>query len=140
MPWGQFAAPATGGAGRGRLRSPRLLAGPAESPMETRLRWVLMQARLPRPEVQANLYDSAERFVGRADLYYSEPRLVVEYDGGNHRDRLVEDDRRQNLLVNAGYRLLRFTAADIYNRPAVAVPHVQPPLAAPPSRPRPTTP
>ncbi|HKB18312.1 MAG TPA: DUF559 domain-containing protein [Candidatus Dormibacteraeota bacterium] len=131
---GQFAAAANGRPGTGRLRSLALLAGPAESPMETRLRWVLMQARLPRPEVQANLYDSAERFVGRADLYYSEPRLVVEYDGGNHRDRLVEDDRRQNLLVNAGYRLLRFTAADIYNRPDVVVAQVQGGLGAPARR------
>jgi very-short-patch-repair endonuclease len=32
---------------------------------------------------------------------------------------LVEDDRRQNLLVNAGFRLLRFTATDIHNQPDV---------------------
>ncbi len=126
----QFAAAANGRPGTGRLRALALLAEPAESPMETRLRWVLMQAGLPRPEVQANLCDSADRFVGRADLYYREQRLVLEYDGGNHRDRLVEDDRRQNLLVNAGYRLLRFTAADIYNRPDVVVAQVQAGLGA----------
>ena len=57
--------------------------------------------------------------LGRADLYYPAARLVLEYDGGNHRDRLVQDDRRQNLLVNAGFRLLRFTAGDIHNRPEV---------------------
>ena len=92
------------------------LAEPAESPMETRLRWLLLQAGLPRPEVQANLHDANGRFVGRADLYYPSARLVIEYDGVNHRDRLVEDNRRQNLLVNAGYRLLRFTAADVIHR------------------------
>jgi len=27
---------------------------------------------------------------------------VIEFDGGNHRDRLVSDDRRQNSLVSAG--------------------------------------
>jgi very-short-patch-repair endonuclease len=43
--------------------------------------------------------------------------LILEYDGANHRDRLVEDDRRQNRLLSAGFGLLRFTAADIYNRP-----------------------
>ena len=87
--------------------------------METRLRWLLIQRGLPPPEVQANLRGSNDRFVGRADLYYPAARLVIEYDGGNHRDRLVEDDRRQNLIVNAGFRLLRYTAADIYNRPDV---------------------
>jgi very-short-patch-repair endonuclease len=88
------------------------LAEPAESPMETRLRWTLLQAGLPRPQVQTELRDSDGRFVGRADLYYPQAKLVIEYDGANHRDRLVEDDRRQNGLVNAGFRLLRFTAAD----------------------------
>ena len=92
------------------------LAEPAESPMETRLRWLLTNAGLPRPEVQTNLHDARGRFVGRGDLYYPESRLVIEYDGTNHRDRLVEDDRRQNELVAAGYQLLRFTAADLGQR------------------------
>jgi Protein of unknown function (DUF559) len=93
------------------------LAAPAESPMETRLRWLLLHAGLPRPHVQAALHDSHGRFVGRADIYYPEARLVIEYDGVNHRDRLADDDRRQNLLVNAGYRMLRFTAGDVHQRP-----------------------
>jgi hypothetical protein len=97
------------------------LAAPAESPMETRLRWLLIDAGLPRPEVQRELADSEGRFVGRADLYYPSARLVVEFDGGNHRDRMVEDLRGQNLLMHAGYRLLRFTSADYYNRPKVIV-------------------
>jgi hypothetical protein len=116
---GRYGEAAKGRAGTRRLRSLAVLAAPAESPMETRLRWLLIQAGLPRPEVQTDLFDSDDRFVGRADLYYPGARLVVEYDGGNHRDRLVEDDRRQNLLINAGFRLLRFTAADIHNRPDV---------------------
>jgi hypothetical protein len=45
------------------------LAAPAESPMETRLRWLLIQAGLPHPEAQVDLRDSDGRFVGRADVY-----------------------------------------------------------------------
>jgi very-short-patch-repair endonuclease len=97
------------------------LAEPAESPMETRLRWLLLQAGLPKPEVQTNLHDSAGRFVGRADLYYPSARLVIEYDGANHRDRLTEDNRRQNHLFRAGYGLLRFTAPDVLQRPDFVV-------------------
>jgi very-short-patch-repair endonuclease len=107
--------------GAGRLRTLAQLAAPAESPMETRLRWLLIQAGLPRPEVQTKLLDGAVR----ADLYYPEARLILEYDGGNHRERLVEDDRRQNLLLNAGYRLLRFTASDMYNHADVVVAQVR---------------
>src|SRR5690348_18197860 len=72
------------------------LAKPAESPMESRLRWLLLDAGLPAPEVQQDLYDNSGDFLGRADLYYPGAHLVIEYDGGNHRDRLVSDDRRQN--------------------------------------------
>jgi hypothetical protein len=116
---GRYAATIEGRPGARRLRTLADLAAPAESPMETRLRWLLIQAGLPRPEVQTNLHDAEDRFVGRADLYYPAARLALEYAGGNHRDRLVDDDRRQNLLINAGFRLLRFTAADIHNRPHV---------------------
>ena len=121
----QYAEATKGHRGVGQLRWLASLAAPAESPMETRLRWLLIQARLPRPDVQTNLNDGAGRFVGRADLYYPAKRLVVEYDGGNHRERLVEDNRRQNLLVNAGFRVLRFTAADIHGRPVVVVAQVR---------------
>jgi very-short-patch-repair endonuclease len=126
---GRYARMARGRAGVRRLRSLTELAAPSESPMETRLRWLLLQAGLQGPEVQTNLYDGEDRFVGRADLHYPAARLVLEYDGGNHRDRLVEDDRRQNLLINAGFRLLRFTAADIHNRPDVVVAQVRGALA-----------
>ena len=87
--------------------------------METRLRWLLLRAGLPTPEVQTDLRDADGRLICRADLYYPAARLVVEYDGANHRERLVEDNRRQNLLMDAGYALLRFTAADINRQPEV---------------------
>jgi very-short-patch-repair endonuclease len=111
----------TGAKGIKRLRRVvRLADARSESPMETRLRLQLLKARLPAPMVQADLRDSAGGFLGRADLYYPDRRLVIEYDGENHKDRLVSDLRRQNALLSAGYHLLRFTAADL--RTANAVP------------------
>jgi very-short-patch-repair endonuclease len=98
------------------------LAEPAESPMETRLRWLLLEAGL-RPQVQTELR------VGRADLYFPAARLVIEYDGGNHRDRMVDDDRRQNALIDAGFRILRYTASDVYQKPEVIVMQVRRALA-----------
>lgn len=104
--------------GIARLRRVVGLAEPkAESAMETRLRLLLMHSRLPRPEAQVSIHDDHGRFLGRPDLLYRRQRLAIEYDGGNHRDRLVEDNRRQNGLVGAGFRLLRFTAADVYGTP-----------------------
>jgi very-short-patch-repair endonuclease len=104
----------TGAKGIKRLRRAiRLADARTESPMETRLRIVLIRGRLPQPEVQAELRDASGNFVGRADLYYADRKLVIEYDGANHRDRMAADLRRQNALVNAGYHILRFTAGDL---------------------------
>jgi very-short-patch-repair endonuclease len=47
---------------------------------------------------------------------------------------LIEDDQRQNLLVRAGYRLLRFTAADVYGHPDVVIDQVRGALTVTPSR------
>jgi very-short-patch-repair endonuclease len=122
-------------AGARRLHPIGALAEPAESPMETRLRWLLLQAGLGRPQVQAPIPEAH----ARADLYFPDARLVVEFDGGNHRVRMVEDNRRQNVLINAGYKVLRFTASDVYNRPQTIVRQVsaavgacaRPPAAGP---------
>lgn len=101
----------------------------AESPMETRLRMLLVLNGLPRPEVQVTVRDERGSFLGRPDLYYSEHRLGLEYDGETHRASLVEDNRRQNRLLLADVRLLRFTAADVLRRPAAVVAQVRNALA-----------
>jgi very-short-patch-repair endonuclease len=121
----RYAHASRGRPGAKRLRELARLAEPAESPMETRLRWLLLRAGLPRPQVQPDLHDWQGRFVGRADLYFPAGRLVVEFDGGNHRERLVGDDRRQNQLVNGGFTVLRFTSADLRNRPEIVAAQVR---------------
>jgi len=120
--------------GIARLRRVVDLAEPkAESAMETRLRMLLVLAGLPRPDVQVSIHDDHDRFLGRPDLLYSKQRLAIEYDGGNHRDRMVDDNRRQNGLVGAGLRLLRFTAADVYGTPELVVMQVSHGLADKPA-------
>lgn len=109
-----------------QLRRALDLAEPAtESPMETRLRLLLVLSGLPRPQVQASLFDNDGGFIARADLYYASRCLAVEYDGINHRSNLAADNRRQNRLLEAGYRLLRFTAGDILRTPAAVVGQVE---------------
>jgi len=116
-----------------RLRRAMNLAEPAtESPMETRLRLLLVLAGLPRPQVQVPLHDDKGQFIGRPDLYYLAQRLALEYDGAIHRDTMTADHRRQNRLINAGYRLLRFTAADVLSNPdslVLLVAHDLPPAS-----------
>lgn len=97
----------------------------SESPMESRLRMALLGGGLPRPEAQAPIYDDNGWFVGRLDLFYRAAKLGIEYDGSTHRDSLVADNRRQNLLLRAGITLLRYTASDLYHHPSQLVAQVR---------------
>jgi len=107
------------------LRVAELAEPGSESRMESLLRMVLVQAGLPRPQVQAPLRDRGGSVFGRADLYYPSHRLVIEYDGGTHRQSLVEDDWRQNLILTSGYDILRYAAPDVLNRPESVVAQVR---------------
>jgi len=107
--------------GRGAARARAVLPvadARSESPMESVLRWLLHQARVPPPVVQHEIRD-AGGFVARVDMAWPVHRLVVEFDGDGHRDRdvFVNDLRRQNRLVAAGWTVLRFTSADVLGRP-----------------------
>lgn len=102
----------------------------AESPMESRLRMVLVLGGLPRPRAQVPIYDRSGRFVGRPDLYFGDQRLGIEYDGAIHREAMAHDNRRQNSLLRAGVRLLRFTAGDVLGNPMSIVCQVREVLAS----------
>lgn len=109
----------------GARRAIDLVDGRSESPMETRLRLLLVQNGLPRPEAQVSIHGPGNVFLGRLDLYYEEARLGIEYDGDNHRDRLVSDNQRQNRLLEAGVHLLRYTSVDLFTRPIAVVAEVR---------------
>jgi very-short-patch-repair endonuclease len=113
-----------------RLRRAIELADPAaESVMESRLRVLLVLAGLPRPRSQVTLRDDLGVFLARPDLYYPDSPLAIEYDGATHRERLAADNRRQNRLIDAGFRIHRFTAADVLDTPVAVVSIVRRALA-----------
>src|ERR1700746_4128282 len=83
--------------GAEKFRRALALADPnAESPMESRLRALLVLGGLPRPRVQVSIHDDDDRFAGRVDLFYETAKLAIEYDGAVHRGSLAADARRQN--------------------------------------------
>lgn len=99
--------------------------------METRLRLLLVQNELPRPQAQVPIYGQRHVFPGRPDLYYEQARLGIEYDGEYHRDRLISDNQRQNRLLEVGVRLLRYTSVDLFTRPMAIVAEVRAALSLP---------
>jgi len=53
--------------------------------------------------------------IGRyiADFAAPSVRLVVEVDGGYHRQRVAADGRRDRVLARLGWRVLRVSAAEV---------------------------
>jgi Protein of unknown function (DUF559) len=96
-----------------------LAAHGAESPMETRLRLLLIRAGLPVPVLQHPVRDDTGALIARLDLAYVDARLGIEYDGESHWDpRAVRKDlRRQNALRAWDWSLLRFTSDDVLRHP-----------------------
>jgi len=107
------------GCARARLVLP--VADPlAGSPMESVLRWLIRDASLPMPVLQFPVRDAGGVVVAAADMAWPGNKVLVEFDGEVHRERktFVNDRRRQNRLVAAGWIVLRFTSADVYGDPA----------------------
>lgn len=48
------------------------------------------------------------------DFYCAEHRLVVELDGGVHKEQELYDQERTAWLAERGYRVLRFTNEQIF--------------------------
>lgn len=90
----------------------------AESPMETRLRLVIVLSDLPRPEAQIELSDAYGNVVGRLDLGYRQTCRGYEYDGRDHAAQLAADHTRRNeLALRFGWELRNYTGVDVYRRP-----------------------
>lgn len=91
----------------------RMLEPLSESPMETRLRYLLVSAGLSRPTAQHVIRDASGNFVARLDLAYLGHRLAIEYDGAFHWEQRGEDDRRRDAVRALGWTVLVVSAAEM---------------------------
>ena len=93
-----------------------LCDGRAESPLESLSRLRLAAARLPSPQLQAELSDELGRFVARSDFYWDEFGVVGEADGEQKyqsRADVLEERRRQRRLEDLGLIVERWGWADL---------------------------
>lgn len=106
-----------GATGRGMARAREIAAladGGAESPQESALRFVLLRAGLPQPDTQVRVDSRLGTFWG--DLGWERWRTLLEYDGRSKytgREVLIEEKRRHDAIVEAGWRILRVTKEDL---------------------------
>ena len=91
----------------------------AVSRAEDLLHQVLRRGHLVEWRAGVPIDDDAGR-IGVFDVVFTRHRLVIEVDGqlAHSTPKAFQDDRRkQNRLVNAGYRVLRFTWRDLVDHP-----------------------
>jgi hypothetical protein len=87
-----------------------LMDGGAESPQETLARLILIDAELPAPRTQFEVFDEYGQFVARLDMAYDEVQVGVEYDGPQHwsdpevRQRDID---KQYALTQLGWIVIR---------------------------------
>jgi hypothetical protein len=106
-----------------------LIEPESESPMETRVRLLIVLAGLPRPQAQLIVNDRAGYFVARADLGYEAERYIVEYDGAFHWAQRRADDRRRDLMRELGWTVLVVSSEDYYEHPRRIIATVRTALA-----------
>lgn len=102
----------------------------AESPRESYLRLLLIDAGFPRPRTQIPVLGVDGVPVAYLDLGWEEHMVAVEYDGDHHRtDRrqYVKDIRRLEMLERMGWIIVRVVAED---HPADIIRRVRRALAA----------
>ena len=102
-----------------------LMDGGAQSPKESLLRLLLIDAGFPRPATQIPVCDDDGTPIAFLDMGWETERIAVEYDGDQHRtDRrqYVWDERRLRLIREHGYSHVKVIAED---RPFEVIQRVQ---------------
>lgn len=119
--------------GAARMRAAVALLEPrTDSPMETRLRLLLIRAGLGRPAVNLDVIVDGD-WLARPDLSYPALRIAIEYDGDHHRtDRRqwLRDIGRRRVLEDAGWLVIVVTADDVLRRPEQLVERVRRAIAS----------
>ena len=104
------------------VRALPLASDRSRSPAESRLRllWVV-DAALPPPLVNQDVFDPRGRLVGIADLLDPVAGVAVEYDGADHRTarRHSRDVERQEAFRRLGLEYVTVTGPDLARPPLV---------------------
>jgi hypothetical protein len=105
---------------RQAVRAASLVRAGVDSPMETRLRLLLVLAGLPEPVVNHEELDETGTLLRRYDLSFPEHRLAIEYDGRQHAESTKQWERdveRREELDLERWRIVVVLSKGIYREP-----------------------
>jgi hypothetical protein len=109
--------------GRGSIRARRAVTqvrDGAESRRESLLRLRLIAAGLPEPELGVDVFDFSGVWIARVDMIYPRWKVIVEYDGDQHRTSTAQYERdihRLDALHDAGNRVVRIRNSTLARAP-----------------------
>lgn len=110
--------------GAKRLRAAAELVRPrTDSPKETAVRLALVRAGLPEPRINLPVMDAEGRVIRLGDMVYEQQRVLVEYDGDQHRTDLDQYDKDVDALERAaaaGWLVIRVRARHLRHPEQVA--------------------
>lgn len=106
------------------LRCARLVRADVDSPMETRLRLLIVLAGLPEPVVNLRILHDDGRLRYRLDLSYPSVTLAIEFDGRHHAtvgEQWEGDIARREDLENEKWRFVLVTSTQLYSDPGAVL-------------------
>ncbi len=115
------------GAAALRQALPRVRGGVA-SRMETWVRLIIVDAGLPEPVTDHDVFDHLGRFVGCVDLAYPLLRIAIEYEGDQHRTdprQWQRDIEKHEQLADLGWRVIRVSRDHVFAQPESIVRRVR---------------
>ena len=102
-----------------RAALPRLRTGSSSRP-ETWMRVTIVDAGLPEPEIDVDVYAPDGRFIGCVDGAYIDLKIALEYEGDHHRTDPAtwnRDIQKHDDLVAHGWRVIRVTREMLFVHP-----------------------
>lgn len=87
---------------------------------ETWARLLLVDAGLPEPVTDHEVYGPSGDFLGCVDLAYPELRIAIEYEGDQHRtdgSQWQRDLEKHERLTDAGWRVIRVARTQLFHHP-----------------------
>lgn len=131
---GQLAEAIEAGRRRGgpqlRAALERVRTGSA-SRTETWTRLTLIDAGLPEPALDVDVFDGEGRWLGRVDMTYPQWRIAVEYEGIHHSagGQWESDIDRYARLEQAGWKVIRVTRRMLFQFPETIAQRVRAAIA-----------
>lgn len=92
-----------------------LVDGGSASPQETRVRLLLIDDGIPRPETQVPAVDHRGNVIRMLDMGWDRLMVALEYDGAQHqtdRGQYLKDQRVLPLLARLGWNIIRVFKED----------------------------